>query len=60
MIALERIFLGLGANLPSRHGTPRETLEAAVAVIAIAGVTIVGVSPWFESAPVPRAEDQPW
>ena len=65
MIALERIFLGLGANLPSRHGTPRETLEAAVAVIALAGVTIVGVSPWYESAPVPRVADpvtggQPW
>ena len=60
MSARARIYLGLGANLPSRHGTPRETLEAAIAVIALAGVTIVGVSPWFESAPVPRDADQPW
>lgn len=54
------IYLGLGANLPSRHGSPRETLEAAVKAIAAAGVTVRRVSPWYESAPVPRAADQPW
>lgn len=53
-------FLGLGANLPSRHGTPVETLRAAVKAIAAANVTIFRVSPWYESAPVPRADDQPW
>lgn len=57
---MERIYLGLGANLPSRHGSPRATLEAAVAAIAAAGITIKGRSGWYESAPVPRADDQPW
>ncbi|TDQ82530.1 2-amino-4-hydroxy-6-hydroxymethyldihydropteridine diphosphokinase [Dongia mobilis] len=54
------IYLGLGANLPSRFGTPVETLERAVAAIAAAGIAITGRSPWYESAPVPRADDQPW
>jgi 2-amino-4-hydroxy-6-hydroxymethyldihydropteridine diphosphokinase len=59
-VTLERIFLGLGANLPSQHGSPRETLEAALAAIAAAGITLKGRSRWYESAPVPRADDQPW
>lgn len=54
------IYLGLGANLPSAHGTPVETLEKAVAAIAARGVVIRARSPWYESAPVPRAADQPW
>lgn len=54
------IYLGLGANLPSAFGTPVETLEQAVAAIAAKGVVIRARSPWYESAPVPRAADQPW
>jgi 2-amino-4-hydroxy-6-hydroxymethyldihydropteridine diphosphokinase len=56
----EAIYLGLGANLPSRFGSPVETLTRAVAAIAAAGIVITARSPWYESAPVPRADDQPW
>jgi 2-amino-4-hydroxy-6-hydroxymethyldihydropteridine diphosphokinase len=59
MTAHERIFIGLGANLSSAHGGPRETLEAALAALAAAGVRILRRSRWYESAPVP-ASDQPW
>jgi 2-amino-4-hydroxy-6-hydroxymethyldihydropteridine diphosphokinase len=57
---MENIYIALGANLPSRHGSPRETLEAAVQAIAASGIEIRRRSRWFESAPVPRAADQPW
>lgn len=56
----EGIFIALGANLPSAAGSPVATLEKAVADIAAAGIAIRRRSPWFETAPVPRAEDQPW
>lgn len=59
-MTLENIYIALGANLPSRHGSPRETLEAAVKTIAASGIGIRRVSRWYESAPVPRAADQPW
>jgi 2-amino-4-hydroxy-6-hydroxymethyldihydropteridine diphosphokinase len=54
------IYIGLGANLPSPMGGPVATLEAALADIAAAGVEVRRRSPWYESAPVPRADDQPW
>lgn len=54
------IYLGVGANLPSaQFSSPRETLEAAMADLAKCGVVPVGVSGWYESAPVPFS-DQPW
>lgn len=53
------ILIGLGANLPSRHGGPRETLEAALAALDRDGIRVVRRSPWYRSAPVP-ASDQPW
>lgn len=56
----EGIFIALGANLPSEAGSPMATLEKAVADIAAAGVAVRRRSPWFETAPVPRADDQPW
>jgi 2-amino-4-hydroxy-6-hydroxymethyldihydropteridine diphosphokinase len=56
----ESIFIGLGANLPSDAGSPVATLEKAVADIAAAGIDIRRRSPWYESAPVPAAPDQPW
>lgn len=54
------IYVGLGANLPSAAGSPIETLEAALADITNAGIDLLRRSPWYESAPVPRADDQPW
>ncbi len=54
------IYIGLGANLESAHGTPHQTCKAALARLAAeAGVTIVRISCWYRSAPVP-ASDQRW
>jgi 2-amino-4-hydroxy-6-hydroxymethyldihydropteridine diphosphokinase len=54
------VLIGLGANLPSpEHGKPRETLEAALAILAARGLRIRARSRWWESAPVPLS-DQPW
>lgn len=54
------IYIGLGANLPSAAGSPVETLEGAIRDISAAGITVLRRAPWYESAPVPRADDQPW
>lgn len=53
-------YIGLGANLQHpRYGSPRQTLSAAIAALKAAGLEIVSRSSWYESAPVPLA-DQPW
>ncbi|HTH96179.1 MAG TPA: 2-amino-4-hydroxy-6-hydroxymethyldihydropteridine diphosphokinase [Stellaceae bacterium] len=54
------ILIALGANLPSAiHGTPRQTLEAALVALAASGVCVLARSRWYETAPVP-VSDQPW
>jgi len=54
------IYIGLGANLPSaEHGTPRETLEAAMRALEQHGLALVARSGFYESEPVP-VSDQPW
>jgi 2-amino-4-hydroxy-6-hydroxymethyldihydropteridine diphosphokinase len=54
------VYIGLGANLPSpEHGTPRETLAAAIRALETKGLGIVARSPIYESEPVP-VSDQPW
>lgn len=53
-------YIGLGANLQHPvYGAPRTTLEAAIAALRASGLEIVARSAWYESAPVPIA-DQPW
>jgi 2-amino-4-hydroxy-6-hydroxymethyldihydropteridine diphosphokinase len=52
-------LIGLGANLPSAAGAPLETLEAALTALAAEGVSLLGRSPWYRSAPLPAAA-QPW
>ncbi len=53
-------LIGLGANLPSvAYGPPRDTLEVALRILEASGVTVLARSPWYESAPVPAAADQP-
>jgi 2-amino-4-hydroxy-6-hydroxymethyldihydropteridine diphosphokinase len=59
MTADRPILVGLGANLPSRFGSPRATCEAALAALEAEGLVVVRRSRWFESAPVPIS-DQPW
>lgn len=54
------IFIGAGANLSHPiHGGPRQALEAAFAELAKRGISVIRVSPWYRTAPVP-ASDQPW
>ena len=53
------IFIGLGANLPSRFGAPPETLGAAIQALKDLGLTMVAQSRIWLTAPVPIS-DQPW
>jgi 2-amino-4-hydroxy-6-hydroxymethyldihydropteridine diphosphokinase len=52
------IFVALGANLPSKLGLPRATLDAAIRSLAQEGGDIVARSRIYRSAPVPKS-DQP-
>ena len=53
------VLIGLGANLPSAFGPPRETCAAALDSLSEFGVTVTRRSRWYESAAVPPS-DQPW
>lgn len=53
------ILVAVGANLPSRFGTPLDACESAVQALEGRGIRIVARSRWWESAPVP-VSDQPW
>jgi len=46
-------LIGLGGNLPSASGSPRETLEAALALLAGRGLRVVAQSPWYRSPAFP-------
>lgn len=45
--------IALGANLPSPAGTPRATLEAALAALAARGVRLVARSRWYATPAFP-------
>lgn len=53
------ILIALGANLPSRFGTPEDTLKAARLELEARGLRVVLASDVWLSAPVP-VSDQPW
>ncbi len=53
------VLVGLGANLPSSAGSPRQTLEAALDRLAVHGVRILRRSRFWRTRPVPIS-DQPW
>ena len=53
------IFVALGANLPSRYGSPYDTLQAAKKAMHERGITIAASSRTWLTAPVP-VSDQPW
>ena len=53
------ILIALGANLPSRFGTPAQTLAAARQAMEAAGLKIIKASADWLTAPVP-VSDQPW
>ncbi|WP_413203500.1 2-amino-4-hydroxy-6-hydroxymethyldihydropteridine diphosphokinase [Rhodospirillum sp. A1_3_36] len=52
------IFIALGANLPGPAGTPQETLSLALSELDREGVSILSLSRWYRSTPVPKS-DQP-
>ena len=51
----QSIFVGIGANLPSIHGLPplQTARDAVRALDLLPGFRLVGLSRWFQSAPVP-------
>ena len=54
------IYLGIGANLTTDgYDSPRDGCLAALNSLADDGITVVKVSPWYKTAPVP-VSDQPW
>ncbi|MTJ84333.1 MAG: 2-amino-4-hydroxy-6-hydroxymethyldihydropteridine diphosphokinase [Telmatospirillum sp.] len=53
------ILVGLGANLPSAFGTPRQTLEAALGQLDAEGLRVIRRSRYWRTQPVPIS-DQPW
>lgn len=53
------ILIGLGANLEFEGRTPVQTMERVLALLdETPGVSVLRVSPWYQSAPVGKA-DQP-
>ncbi len=53
------ILVALGANLPSRFGSPLDTLQAAKQAMRDSGIAITAQSRTWLTAPVP-VSDQPW
>ncbi|HET6309106.1 MAG TPA: 2-amino-4-hydroxy-6-hydroxymethyldihydropteridine diphosphokinase, partial [Rhodopila sp.] len=55
-------LIGIGANLPTKDGrNPLDTAKRAVAMLdTIPGARLVGLSRWFESAPVPPSGQPPY
>jgi 2-amino-4-hydroxy-6-hydroxymethyldihydropteridine diphosphokinase len=53
-------LIGLGANIPSPAGQPAQTLKAALAALARAGVEIAAVSPFYETVAWPDPADPPF
>jgi 2-amino-4-hydroxy-6-hydroxymethyldihydropteridine diphosphokinase len=53
------ILIGIGSNLPSDYGPPRETCAAALGALEREPVKITARSRWYRSSPVPLS-DQPW
>ena len=51
------IYIALGANLPSRFGTPRETLEAVLDLFASQDITVLRRSSWSVSYTHLRAHE---
>lgn len=51
------ILIALGANLPSRAGTPAATLRAALGTLPKRNVAVETVSPFYKSAAWPDPQD---
>ncbi len=55
------ILVGIGSNLPAAgHPSPLETCRAALHALPAHGIRVLATSRWYESAPVPADDAQPW
>ena len=56
------VLIGIGSNLPGQDGQPPlETCRRAVALMdEFASMRLIGLSRWFESAPVPPSGQPPY
>ena len=54
------IVIALGANLPSRAGAPRETLNSALAELSQNGIRTVAVSSFYATRAWPNPSDPPF
>ena len=56
------VLIGVGANLPNASGRlPLDTCRQAVAMLALfPAMRLVGLSRWFETAPVPPSGQPPY
>jgi 2-amino-4-hydroxy-6-hydroxymethyldihydropteridine diphosphokinase len=54
------IVIALGANLPSRAGAPRETLDAAMRELSRHGIRVVAVSSYYVTKAWPDPSDPPF
>ena len=55
MVAISQTLVGLGANCPGPWGTPPKTIKRALSELGKCGVSVIAVSPLYETAPVGRA-----
>jgi 2-amino-4-hydroxy-6-hydroxymethyldihydropteridine diphosphokinase len=55
-----KIFIALGANIPSAAGSPEATLKAALAALARHGVRVLNVSPFRQTTAWPDPNDPPF
>jgi 2-amino-4-hydroxy-6-hydroxymethyldihydropteridine diphosphokinase len=54
------ILIGIGSNLAAPpFGSPKDTVDAALAQLPAIGAAVVRRSRWYRSQPVPPS-DQPW
>ncbi len=51
------ILIGLGSNLASRAGSPKDTLDAALVALKARGVRTLAVSPYYRSPAWPDPSD---
>jgi len=54
------ILIALGANMPSRVGSPLQTLQAALAALAAANIVILKTSSFHETTAWPDPSDPPF
>jgi 2-amino-4-hydroxy-6-hydroxymethyldihydropteridine diphosphokinase len=54
------ILIALGANMPSSAGAPAQTLKAALAALAEAGVAVLKVSSFHETEAWPDPSEPPF